>query len=65
MATILVRGLFPRGSLAPGQHPDQHPVVRRARQWLEDHPDAPDAVRRIVIEQLADLERGLRAQAAS
>jgi aminopeptidase N len=65
MATILVRGLFPRGSLAHGQHPDQHPVVRRARQWLEDHPDAPDAVRRIVIEQLADLERGLRAQAAS
>ncbi|HWM58391.1 MAG TPA: hypothetical protein VNO83_11200 [Pseudonocardia sp.] len=40
-------------------------MVRRARQWLADHPDAPDAVRRIVIEQLADLERGLRAQAVS
>ena len=65
MATILARGLFPRGSLDAGQQPDQHAVVRQARHWLEDHPEAPNALRRIVIEQLADLERALRAQAAA
>jgi aminopeptidase N len=63
MATVLARGLFPGGSLEPGQRPDQHPVVRQARHWLEGHPEAPKALRRIVIEQLADLERALRGQA--
>ena len=33
--------------------------------WLHEHPDAPAALRRIVIEQLDDLERALRAQAAA
>jgi aminopeptidase N len=65
MATILARGLFPGGSLEPGRGPDQHPVVRQARHWLESHPEAPKALRRIVIEQLADLERALRAQAVA
>ena len=63
MATVLVRGLFPDGSPDPG--PDEHPVVRQARGWLATHPDAPAALRRIVIEQLDDLERALRAQAAA
>jgi aminopeptidase N len=65
MATVLARGLFPGGSLEPGQQPDEYPVVRQARHWLEDHPEAPNALRRIVIEQLADLERALRAQAVA
>jgi aminopeptidase N len=65
MATILARGLFPGGSLDDGQRPEQHPVVRQARAWLHEHPDAPGALRRIVIEQLDDLERALRAQAAA
>ena len=65
MATILARGLFPGGSLDDGQRPQQHPVVRQARAWLHEHPDAPAALRRIVIEQLDDLERALRAQAAA
>ncbi len=65
MATILARGLFPSASLAHGQQPDQHPVVNQARHWLEEHPDAPNALRRIVIEQLDDLERALRAQAVA
>ena len=65
MATILARGLFPGGSLDAGERPEQHPVVRQARAWLHDHDDAPHALRRIVIEQLDDLERALRAQAAA
>jgi aminopeptidase N len=40
-------------------------VVHRARAWLHEHSDAPGALRRIVIEQLDDLERALRAQAAA
>ena len=65
MATILARGLFPGGSLDAGERPEQHPVVRQARAWLHDHDDAPHALRRIVIEQLDDRERALRAQAAA
>ena len=39
-------------------------MVRQARGWLAAHPDAPAALRRIVVEQLDDFERALRAQAA-
>jgi aminopeptidase N len=63
MATVLARGLFPGGALEPGGRPDGHPVVRQAREWLAAHPDAPAALRRIVVEELDDLERALRAQA--
>ncbi len=65
MATILARGLFPAASLDVGGRPEQHPVVRQARAWLADHDEAPHALRRIVIEQLDDRERALRAQAAA
>ena len=34
------------------------------RGWLDAHPDAPAALRRMVVEQLADTERALAAQAA-
>ena len=65
MATILARGLFPTGTLGPDEQPGRHPVVAQARGWLASHPDAPAALRRIVVEQLDDLERALRAQAAT
>ena len=65
MATILARGLFPAGALDPGERPEQQAVVRQARGWLAAHPAAPAALRRIVVEQLDDLERALRAQAAA
>jgi aminopeptidase N len=63
MATILARGLFPDAALDPGARPEDHPVVRQARAWLQEHQDAPAALRRIVVEQVDDLERALRAQA--
>ena len=65
MATIMARGLFPGGALDPGGLPERHPVVQQARTWLREHADAPGALRRIVVEQLDDLERALRAQAAA
>ena len=65
MATVLARGLFPPADLDAGAAPADHPVVRRARAWLHEHPDAPAALRRIVVEELDDRERALRAQAAA
>jgi aminopeptidase N len=60
MATILARGLFPGGAAGT----DGPAVVRQAHAWLDGHPDAPGALRRVVVEELDDLERALRAQAA-
>nr|WP_281497557.1 aminopeptidase N [Ornithinimicrobium sp. F0845] len=64
MASILVTGLFPRGDLESGQEPDDHPEVRAALDWLAGHPQAPPALRRIVVEQADHLLRALRVQAA-
>jgi hypothetical protein len=47
----------PRCGAGPGARPEDHPVVRQARAWLQAHQDAPAALRRIVVEQLDDLER--------
>ncbi|USQ74993.1 aminopeptidase N [Ornithinimicrobium cryptoxanthini] len=65
MATVLARGLFPRGDLASGQGPEEHEVLVRVEQWLRDHESAPAALRRIVIEEADGLLRALRAQAAA
>ncbi|WP_460599869.1 aminopeptidase N [Flexivirga lutea] len=62
MAARLVAGAFPRTSVADGDVTD-NPVVAAADEWLGTHPDAPNALRRIVIEQLDHTKRQLRAQA--
>ncbi|MDO5712544.1 MAG: aminopeptidase N, partial [Micrococcales bacterium] len=43
--------------------PINHPVVLGATAWLGAHPDAPRALRSIVIEGSDDVVRALRAQA--
>ncbi|TWP35495.1 aminopeptidase N [Leekyejoonella antrihumi] len=63
MATRLVVGLFPPADLSEGQDPQQHPVIQRAKQWLDEHQSAEAALRRNVIEQAADTEHYLLAQA--
>jgi len=63
MATRLVLGLFPPADLAEGQDPQEHPVIRQAHAWLERHAAAEAALRRKVIEQTADTEHYLLAQA--
>ncbi|WP_446666994.1 aminopeptidase N [Flexivirga sp. B27] len=63
MAARLVTALFPRTSVTEGTgEGDANPVVTAADQWLESHPQAPTALRRIIIEQLDGLRRQLRAQ---
>lgn len=57
--------------LAEGQVSDlghavkSHPSVVAARTWLAERPEAPRALRRIVIEQCDHLERALAMQARS
>ncbi|MCK6080679.1 aminopeptidase N [Microbacterium sp. EYE_5] len=53
IAARAVRGLFPASS-----------ETRDADAWLDAHPDAPGALRRIVIEQRDHLARDLRVRAA-
>ncbi|OMH33037.1 aminopeptidase N [Tersicoccus sp. Bi-70] len=66
MASRLVRGLFPPvQDLTPGTTPEDHPVAVLAGRWLETHPEAPGALRRIIIEERDGLLRALQAQAAA
>ncbi|AXA95881.1 aminopeptidase N [Microbacterium sp. PM5] len=53
IARRLVVGLFPAS-----------PSLDAADAWLRDHPDAPGALRRLVIEQRDGLARDLRVRAA-
>ncbi|MDK1327760.1 aminopeptidase N [Arthrobacter sp. zg-Y1143] len=65
LASRVVGGLYPGGQdAAPGTAPADHPVVQKSVEWLEQHPDAPGALRRIIIEQQDQLLRSLRVQAA-
>lgn len=64
ISSRIVRGLFPEQDAEPGLPLDQHDVVRRATDWLADRAEAPQALRRIVIECLDQLQRSLRAQLA-
>ncbi|HEY4615431.1 MAG TPA: M1 family aminopeptidase, partial [Citricoccus sp.] len=66
LASRTIEGLFPGAQDAvPGgpEAQDDHPVVVAARRWLQEHPEAPAALRRIVIERTDDLVRSLQAQA--
>ncbi|TRW43677.1 aminopeptidase N [Georgenia yuyongxinii] len=66
IADRLVRGLYPAHQDAePGRDPADHPVLRRTADWLEVNPDAPAALRRLVVEARDHLLRALRAQLAS
>lgn len=55
IAQYLIVGLFPK-ALANAELRDA------TRQWLSDNTDAPAALRRLVAENLADVERALTAQ---
>lgn len=66
IASRIVRGLFPGvRDLGPAGNPEDHPVLARTDRWLAEHPDAPRALRRIIIEQRSHLHRSLAAQALS
>ncbi|PQZ87359.1 aminopeptidase N [Arthrobacter sp. MYb227] len=63
LATRVIRGLFP---VAQDLSPEaSHPVVETVDRWLTEHPDAPRALRRILLEERDALCRSLAAQALS
>ena len=67
LASRTIHGLFPATQDAVPGGPaaqESHPVVQSAQSWLDDHPAAPRALRRIIVEELDDLRRALRAQAS-
>jgi aminopeptidase N len=67
IASRIVRGLYPasRDLARADGSPEDHPVIARTDTWLAARPDAPRALRRIIIEQRSHLHRALTAQAAS
>ncbi|MBV1778577.1 aminopeptidase N [Paeniglutamicibacter sp. ABSL32-1] len=63
MATRVISGLFPAAQDL-GEEP-VHPVMARVDSWLLEHPDAPAALRRILLEERDYLSRSLAAQRLS
>ncbi|WP_394940843.1 aminopeptidase N [Psychromicrobium sp. YIM B11713] len=64
ISSRIVKGLFPDQDAQPGLPLEEQSVVVLANRWLEEHPQAPAALRRLVIEELDHLKRSLRAQLA-
>ncbi|WP_285724820.1 aminopeptidase N [Psychromicrobium xiongbiense] len=62
IAGRLVRGLFPMQDALAGLAIEDHPLVQRTARWLEENPESPAALRRILIEEADQLRRALRAQ---
>lgn len=65
IASRIVCQLFPGQDAEPGRTAEDHQIPRLAATWLIDHPEAPAALRRIVLEQRDHLLRALRAQQAA
>ncbi|MDO5619798.1 aminopeptidase N [Kocuria sp.] len=64
MATRLVKGLYPRTcDLVPGTPPEEDPLLGQTQDWLENHPEAPAALRRLILEQRDERRIRLRIQA--
>lgn len=59
MAEQLVVWLFPTALTGLGIGGD---IVGRAQKWLDEHPDAPAALRRLVTEQMDGARRTAAAQ---
>ena len=66
MATRIVRGLYPRISYghgsAAGLDVDNTAPVALAERWLREHPEAPSALRRLILEAQDLTRRNLNAQ---
>ncbi|KAA0976521.1 aminopeptidase N [Paeniglutamicibacter gangotriensis] len=63
MATRVISGLFPTAQNLTAE--DTHPVVQQVDTWLREHPEAPRALRRILLEERDHLVRSLAAQRVS
>ncbi|WP_323961851.1 aminopeptidase N [Arthrobacter sp. JZ12] len=66
MSSRIIRGLYPGDrDHEPGLAPEDHPVLAATDRWLHEQADAPQSLRRIVLEERDHLLRALRAQAAA
>ncbi|MEU3333121.1 aminopeptidase N [Glutamicibacter creatinolyticus] len=63
-STRVIRGLFPR-SQELSEEPDDNPALKAVTEWLEKNTQAPRALRRILLEERAELQRSLDAQRLS
>src|SRR5690606_313866 len=63
-ATRVIEGLFPGHQDLDGAV-EQNQALAAATNWLERHEGAPTALKRILLEERAELERSLKAQAYS
>ena len=61
MASRVILGLYPQVNIADGKG-DNNPVVRQTKEWLDKHPQASSALRRLLLELLDDAQRALRGQ---
>lgn len=66
MASRIVRGLYPKAPYnigsTEGLGVDDNPSVKLAQQWLEANPEAPSALRRLVLEAQDHGRRSIVAQ---
>ena len=66
MASRIVRGLYPKAPYNTGSTEglgvDDNPSVKLAQQWLEANPEAPSALRRLVLEAQDHGRRSIVAQ---
>ncbi|NUP75370.1 MAG: aminopeptidase N [Sinomonas sp.] len=66
IASRIVRGLYPSDEeLEPGGAAEENALLRQTDSWLASHPDAPPALRRLIVEQRDHLRRALVAQERS
>ena len=63
-ATRVIRGLYPQAQQLEGSAAD-NAALTAANTWLERHEGAPSALKRIMLEERASLQRSLAAQAHS
>lgn len=61
MATRVIQGLYPNASITEGTA-DTNPVTVATRTWLQENPEAPTALVRLIKELLDDAQRCLTAQ---
>lgn len=62
MASRVVNGLFPNPMASKNARFKDNEVIRLTEKWLENHEDAPSALRRLIIENLDSSLRSIKAQ---
>lgn len=64
IAERIIYGLYPMTDLGEATSPQEHPDVVAAGQWLDANPEAPGALRKVILDCRDEHLRMLRAQAA-